>query len=82
VVNDSCPPACFPDTTNGFKLARAAYTAAVFPAQPDPMISTFLMLKIRLYNVARRCDASPFSLTTFAQDRKLKAFATWQQHNP
>jgi len=41
VVIDSCPPACFPDITRGFKLARAVYTAAVFPAQPEPIINTF-----------------------------------------
>src|ERR1039457_935984 len=52
VVIDNCPPACFPATTRGFKLARAAYTAAVFPAQPDPIISTFRIWELDVYNVA------------------------------
>src|SRR5262245_30672124 len=30
-----------PSNTSGCKLARAAYIAAVHPAGPDPMITTF-----------------------------------------
>ena len=40
VVSISCPPASIPSTSSGFKLARAAYSAAVKPAGPDPMMTT------------------------------------------
>src|SRR5687768_9816897 len=36
----SWPPGCMPWYRTGFRLARAAYMAAVYPAGPDPMIST------------------------------------------
>src|SRR5258706_14535481 len=39
VVNN--PPGCLPVNTSGFKLARALYKAAVHPAQPEPMMTTF-----------------------------------------
>src|SRR3954452_14909875 len=35
----SCPPAASPSTTTGCRFARAAYTAAVRPAGPDPTIT-------------------------------------------
>src|SRR5437016_4858057 len=41
VVVVSNPPGCLPVSTSGFKLARALYSAAVHPAQPEPMITTF-----------------------------------------
>jgi hypothetical protein len=37
----SNPPGCRPVTTSGFKLALAVYNAAVKPAQPEPMMTTF-----------------------------------------
>src|ERR1700677_2839721 len=37
----SCPPGSGPSMTSGPRLARAAYTAAVRPAQPVPMMTTF-----------------------------------------
>src|SRR5712671_4359402 len=41
VVVVSNPPGCLPVNTSGFKLARALYKAAVHPAQPEPMMTTF-----------------------------------------
>ena len=43
VVVVSCPPDCQPSMRRGAKLARAAYTAAVRPAGPEPMMSTWCM---------------------------------------
>lgn len=43
VVVINCPPGpdWYPSNTSGFKFARAAYIAAVNPAGPDPIITTF-----------------------------------------
>ena len=41
VVSISCPPASSPSMSSGFKLARATYNAAVNPAGPDPMMTTW-----------------------------------------
>src|SRR4051794_34092965 len=35
------PPGCRPVNTSGRRFARAAYRAAVSPAQPEPIITTF-----------------------------------------
>jgi hypothetical protein len=40
VVSVSCPPASWPSTTSGLRFARAAYSAAVSPAGPDPRMMT------------------------------------------
>src|ERR1700730_390890 len=40
VVRASCPPGSCPSTTSGFKLARAAYSAAVCPEHPEPIMTT------------------------------------------
>src|SRR5206468_4303306 len=37
----SNPPGMVPVSTSGLRLARAAYNAAVNPAQPVPMMTTF-----------------------------------------
>ncbi len=37
----SSPPGCWPVSTSGWRLARAVYSAAVQPAQPEPMTMTF-----------------------------------------
>ena len=36
VVIVSCPPGCIPSITSGASSARAAYSAAVSPAGPEP----------------------------------------------
>src|SRR5690606_15065465 len=41
VVSINCPPAWKPATTRGSRPARAAYSAAVRPAGPEPMMTTF-----------------------------------------
>src|SRR5215831_1192600 len=41
VVSINCPPASSPSINTGFRLARAVYSAAVSPAGPDPMMTTF-----------------------------------------
>jgi hypothetical protein len=38
----SCPPGCNPLITSGDKFARAAYVAAVSPAQPLPTMTILL----------------------------------------
>ena len=40
VVRVNCPPGSLPSKTRGARLARAAYSAAVRPAEPDPMMIT------------------------------------------
>src|ERR1051326_6772460 len=35
------PPGCAPETTSGSRFARAAYSAAVSPAGPEPRMMTF-----------------------------------------
>ena len=52
----SNPPGWAPVKRRGLKLARAVYSAAVQPAQPDPMITTFSMA-IRCGTVAGSCRA-------------------------
>src|SRR3954471_14441804 len=51
VVIISCPPASRPSMTSGLRLARAAYSAAVSPAGPDPIMTT---LRNRDMSEARR----------------------------
>ena len=38
-----------PSKTKGFKLARAAYIAAVKPAGPDPIIITLCIILLLFY---------------------------------
>src|SRR5262245_21135987 len=47
VVSISCPPASSPSTRSGVRLARAVYSAAVKPAGPDPMMTTFRSATLR-----------------------------------
>src|SRR5689334_21256655 len=47
VVRISCPPASSPSTRSGVRLARAVYSAAVKPAGPDPMMTTFRSATLR-----------------------------------
>src|SRR4051812_9206070 len=45
----SCPPAAMPSITTGLRLARAAYTAAVRPAGPEPTITSLRASLIRSF---------------------------------
>ena len=47
VVVISAPPDCTPSITSGFRLARAAYSAAVYPDGPEPM-----MIRLRTSSTA------------------------------
>src|SRR5437588_2648443 len=53
VVVASNPPGCLPVKTSGFKLARAVYKAAVQPAQPEPMMTTFSIEPRSFTRIAR-----------------------------
>src|SRR3972149_6434825 len=60
VVSMSCPPASRPSMTSGFRLARAAYSAAVNPAGPDPMMTTLRVvdMKAAAEPVLANCELS------------------------
>src|SRR5712671_4708003 len=54
VVSESCPPGSWPSITSGLRLARAAYKAAVWPAHPEPMMTTFrISIMINLIDSAK-----------------------------
>src|SRR6267154_1320512 len=65
----SNPPGWLPVKTSGFKLARAVYKAAVHPAQPEPMITTFSIEPRKLVFQLRvgkgRFDLIQFQGSTF-----------------
>src|SRR5881628_3888807 len=59
----SSPPGWAPVSNSGLRFARAVYNAAVQPAQPEPMMTTFSMA-IRCATVAGSCRAGKRGLTT------------------
>src|SRR5436309_13661125 len=59
----SSPPGWAPVSNNGLRFARAVYNAAVQPAQPEPMMTTFSMA-IRCATVAGSCRAGKRGLPT------------------